>query len=62
MIAGANNYLTTLTLEYFHMVQILGLMLFSIYPREFSVNMYSYLHGINFLNLEFVYNAPKQMM
>lgn len=62
MIVSFRGHLKVITIEYLHMIQIVGLTVFAIYPKSFDLLNYSFLYGMNFANLDFIYNIPKEFI
>lgn len=44
--------------EYFQCLQLAGLTLFSLYPFATSVDLFSFVSGLDFANFSFMYNVP----
>ena len=56
------KYVYRVTIEYMHSIQLLGLAIWCIYPHYYSVNVYSFLIGLDFSNFSFMYNIPKNFI
>lgn len=56
------KYIYLLLVEYVHCLQILGLVLYSLYPYALSLDIYSFLQGFDFTNFSFMYNVPLRLV
>lgn len=56
------KYIYRIMIEYLHAIQLLGLTYYCIYPHSVSVNLYSFVMGLDFSNFTFLYNVPAKLI
>ena len=49
-------------IEYVHCIQLLGLTLFCLYPHSYSLDLYSFIRGLDYSNFSFMYNVPRELI